>query len=88
MSAHSDTSGADPAGAEQAGAEKAGAEQAGAEQAETPPPRADMPSVSADRSVWLIWGGVMLLAVAALPFAVRSQDVVRAIATMCGFTIG
>ena len=30
----------------------------------------------------------MLAAIAVLPFAARSQDVVRAIATMCGFTIG
>ena len=45
-------------------------------------------AVSADRSVWLIWAGVMLAAIAVLPFAARSQDVVRAIATMCGFTIG
>ena len=78
MSARSDTS----------GAVSGGADPAGAEQAETTGSQADMPSVSADRWVWLIWGGVMLLAVAALPFAVRSQDVVRAIATMCGFTIG
>ena len=83
MPARSDTS-----AAVSGGADPAGTDPGGAEQAETPPPRADMPSVSADRSVWLIWGGVMLLAVAALPFAVRSQDVVRAIATMCGFTIG
>lgn len=43
---------------------------------------------SADRSVWLIWGVIMLAAVAVLPFAVRSQDVVRVIATMCGFDLG
>ena len=43
---------------------------------------------SADMSVWLIWGVIMLVAVAVLPFAVRSQDVVRAIATMCGFDLG
>ena len=48
----------------------------------------DAPAPSADRSVWLIWGGVMLAAIAVLPFAARSQDVVRAIATMCGFTVG
>ena len=42
----------------------------------------------ADMSVWVIWGVVMILAVAVLPFAVRSQDVVRAIAHMCGFDIG
>ena len=52
------------------------------------PHQEDSPAVSADRSVWLIWAGVMLMAIAVLPFAARSQDVVRAIATMCGFTIG
>ena len=48
----------------------------------------DASAVSADRSVWLIWDGVMLVAIVILPFAARSQDVVRAIATMCGFTAG
>ena len=43
---------------------------------------------AADLSVWLIWAVIMLLAIAALPFAVRSQDVVRAIARMCGFDLG
>ena len=42
----------------------------------------------ADISVWMIWAVVMLCAVAALPFAVRSQDVVRAIASMCGIDLG
>ena len=51
-------------------------------------PPDEAPPVSADRSVWLIWGGVMLVAVAILPFAARSQDVVRAIATLCGFPVG
>lgn len=46
------------------------------------------PSMRADMSVWLIWAVIMLLAVAALPFAVRSQDVVRAIASMCGIDLG
>ena len=46
------------------------------------------PGRAADLSVWMIWGAIMLVAVAVLPFAVRSQDVVRAIATMCGFDIG
>ena len=41
----------------------------------------------ADLSVWLIWAVVMLVAIAVLPFAARSQDVVRAIANMCGFTL-
>ena len=52
----------------------------------------DAPSLSAesraDISVWVIWAVVMLCAVAALPFAVRSQDVVRAIASMCGIDLG
>ena len=41
----------------------------------------------ADRSVWLIWLGMVLLAVAILPFAVRSSEIVRQIAAMCGFTL-
>ena len=42
----------------------------------------------ADMSVWVIWGVIMILAITVLPFAVRSQDVVRAIAYMCGFDFG
>ena len=42
----------------------------------------------ADMSVWVIWGVIMTLAIAVLPFAVRNQDVVRAIAHMCGFDFG
>ena len=52
---------------------------------------ADMVSKSrypADMSVWVIWGVIMILAIAVLPFAVRNQDVVRAIAHMCGFDFG
>ena len=45
------------------------------------------PTHPADLSVWLIWAAVMLVAIAVLPFAARSQDVVRAIANMCGFTL-
>ena len=41
----------------------------------------------ADRSVWFIWLGVVLLAVAILPFAVRNSEIVRQIAAMCGFTL-
>lgn len=40
---------------------------------------------SADRSVWIIWLGVVLLAVAALPFVVRNSEAARAIAVLCGF---
>jgi hypothetical protein len=35
-----------------------------------------------------IWGVIMVMAIAVLPFAVRNQDVVRAIAHMCGFDFG
>ena len=42
----------------------------------------------ADMSVWVIWGVIMILAIAVLPFALRNQDVVRAIAHMCGFDFG
>lgn len=49
--------------------------------------KTEPPSRPADLSVWLIWAAVMLVAIAILPFAARSQDVVRAIATMCGFTL-
>ena len=41
----------------------------------------------ADRSVWLIWLGMVLLAVAILPFAVRNSEIIRQIAAMCGFTL-
>ena len=41
----------------------------------------------ADRSVWLIWLGMVLLAVAILPFAVRNSEIVRQIAAMGGFTL-
>ena len=42
---------------------------------------------TADRSVWLIWLGMVLLALAILPFAVRNSEIVRQIAAMCGFTL-
>lgn len=42
----------------------------------------------ADRSVWLIWMGLVLAAVAVLPFAIRNGDVLRQIAAMCGFDLG
>ena len=42
----------------------------------------------ADRSVWAIWGVLVVIAVAFLPFAVRNTEVVRHIAVMCGFNIG
>ncbi len=45
------------------------------------------PPWHADLSAWLIWAVLMLVAIAILPFAVRNQDVVRAIARMCGFDL-
>ena len=41
----------------------------------------------ADRSVWLIWLGLILLAIAIFPFAVRNFEIVRQMAVMCGFTL-
>jgi hypothetical protein len=41
----------------------------------------------ADRSVWMIWMGLVLAAVAILPFALRNSEVLRQIAAMCGFDI-
>ena len=42
----------------------------------------------ADQSAWVIWGVLVVIAVAILPFAVRNSEIVRHIAAMCGFTIG
>ena len=42
----------------------------------------------ADRSAWVIWGVLVVIAVAIFPFAVRNGEVVRHIAAMCGFAIG
>jgi hypothetical protein len=41
----------------------------------------------ADRSVWLIWLGLIILAIAIFPFAVRNFEIVRQMAVMCGFTL-
>ena len=51
--------------------------------------QADAPQgVSMDRSVWLIWGVIMLFACAALPFVARGQDLFRSVAALCGFDVG
>ena len=42
----------------------------------------------ADRSAWVIWGFLVVIAVVILPFAVRNIEAVQHIAAMCGFTIG
>ena len=41
----------------------------------------------ADRSVWLIWLGLILLAIVIFPFAVRNFEIVRQMAVMCGFNL-
>ncbi len=52
-------------------------------------PQADAPQgMSMDRSVWLIWGGIMLVACAALPFVARGHDLFRSVAALCGFEVG
>ena len=43
---------------------------------------------NADQSAWVIWGVLVVIAVAILPFAVRNNEIVRHIAAMCGFTVG
>ena len=45
-------------------------------------------SYHADRSAWVIWGVLVVIAVAVLPFVVRNSEVVRHIAAMCGLTFG
>ena len=45
------------------------------------------PPRHADLSAWLIWAALMLIAISILPFAVRNQDMVRALARMCGFDL-
>ena len=42
----------------------------------------------ADRSAWMIWGILVVIAVAIFPFAARKSEIVRHIAAMCGFSIG
>ena len=41
----------------------------------------------ADQSAWAIWSVLVVIAVAILPFAVRNSEIVRQLATMCGFTL-
>ena len=36
-----------------------------------------------DRSLWLIWGGIVLISVAALPFIARQSEWLQAIAQAC-----
>ena len=48
----------------------------------------DLADGGVDHRRWLTWGVIMLVASAILPFAVRNQDVGRAIASMCGFELG
>jgi hypothetical protein len=41
-----------------------------------------------DGSAWLIWAVLLVIAVAILPFVVRNSEIVRQLATMCGFALG
>ena len=50
-------------------------------------PQQHRPRWHADRSIWSIWLGLILLAVAVLPFVVRNSEIVRQVAAMCGFTL-
>ena len=51
------------------------------------PDQQPKPRWHADRSVWLIWLVLILLAIGILPFAVRNLEIVRQVAIMCGFTL-
>ena len=52
-------------------------------------PQSDAPQgLSMDWSVWLIWGGIMLVACTALPFVARGQDLFKSVAALCGFDVG
>ena len=62
--------------------------QQNAEKAHEDSARSETRTDHADRSVWLIWMGLVLAAVAVLPFALRNGDVLRQIAAMCGFDLG
>ena len=62
--------------------------QQNADEAYEDPARSETRTDHADRSVWLIWMGLVLAAVAVLPFALRNGDVLRQIAAMCGFDLG
>ena len=62
--------------------------QQNADEAYEDPARSETRTDHADRSVWLIWMGLVLGAVAVLPFVLRNDDVLRQIATMCGFDLG
>ena len=41
----------------------------------------------ADRSAWVIWAVLVVIAVAILPFAVRNREIVRQLAALCGFPL-
>ncbi len=39
--------------------------------------------LDSDRTVWLIWAGMVVITLLALPFVVRQHAIVGAIANMC-----
>jgi len=41
-----------------------------------------------DRALWLVWMGLMMLAVILLPFIVRQSALVQALADMCMTALG
>ena len=50
-------------------------------------PQQHRPRWHADCSILVIWLGLILLAVAVLPFVVRNSEIVGQVAAMCGFTL-
>ncbi len=46
------------------------------------------PQHHSDRLLWLVWMGLMVLAVISLPFVVRQSELVRALADMCMTALG
>ena len=43
---------------------------------------------ASDKNLWYVWMGLMIIAVALLPFIVREEALVRAIADMCMNALG
>ena len=43
---------------------------------------------ASDRHLWFVWIGLMVVAVASLPFIVREGAIVRTLADMCITTLG
>ena len=50
--------------------------------------RASDRGAASDRHLWFVWMGLMVVAVALLPFIVREGALVRALADMCITVLG